>query len=110
MRILLNKYFLILLLSIFFLENANAKKDKRTWDYPLDWYKKFEVVGSKDFFEFKFDLLKDEDVIREIKNNQETGVIGYLLYEDGKIIIDESDMPTHARKGGAKIINGLLPG
>ena len=110
MSILLNKYFLILLLSIFFLENANAKKDKRTWDYPLDWYKKFEVVGSKDFFEFKFDLKKDEDVIREIKNNQETGVIGYLLYEDGKIIIDESDMPTHARKGGAKIINGLLPG
>ena len=110
MKILLTFLTIGLFLPVIFIENADASdKHKRTWDYPLDWYKKFEVVGSKDFYDFKSDLIKDEDVIKEIKNNQETGVIGYLLYEDGKIIIDESDMPTHARKGGNKIINGLLP-
>ena len=106
---LVKYFFLILLLPIFFLENAYAKKNKRTWEYNLDIYKKFEIMGSKDSFKFKFDLRKDEDVIKEIRNNSETGIIGYILYEDDKIVIDEFDMPTHAKKGGKKIINGLLP-
>ena len=46
------------------------------------------MKGSKNAHEFIFDLRKDKDVIREIKNNKETGVIGYLLYENGKIVID----------------------
>ncbi len=103
------KYFFIIFITFIFSNVAYAKKNKRTWDYPLNWYKKFEVEGSKDFVNFELNLRKDEDIIREIKNNQETGVIGYLLYEDEKITIDVSDMPTYARKGGAKIINGLLP-
>ena len=70
---------------------------------------KFEIVGSEDFFKFKFDLRKDEDVIKEISNNGETGIIGYLLYEDDKIVIDELDMPTHTKKDGRVIIDGLLP-
>ena len=110
MKILLTFLTIVLFLPVVFIENADASnKHKRTWDYPLDYYKYFEVVGSKDFYDFKFDLIKDEDVIKEIKNNQETGVIGYLLYEDGKIIIDESDMPTYPKKGKGVIINGLLP-
>ena len=103
------KYFFIIFITFIFSSVAYAKKNKRTWDYPLHYYKKFEIVGSEDFFKFKFDLRKDEDIIREIKNNQETGVIGYLLYEDEKITIDVSDMPTHARKDGRVIIDGLLP-
>ena len=101
------KHFLILLLLVFLVDVAHAKKHKLTWDYPLNWYKKFEVTGSEDFFVFTSDLRKDPDVIKEIKNNKETGVLGYLLYEDGKIVIDEEDIPTHVQ--GDKIINGLLP-
>ena len=101
------KYFLILLMSVLLVDVAHAKKNKRRWDYPLHWYKKFEVTGSDDFFEFISDLRRDADVIKEIKNNKETGVLGYLLYENGKIVIDEADIPTHVQ--GDKIINGLLP-
>jgi len=101
------KHILLLILSVFFANFAYAEKHKRTWDYPLDFYDKFEVKGSKNAHEFTFDLRKDADVLREIKNNKETGVIGYLLYEDGKIIIDESDIPTHV--GGDRIIDEMLP-
>jgi len=94
-------------MSVLLVDVAHAKKNKRTWDYPLHWYKKFEVTGSDDFFEFISDLRRDADVIKEIKNNKETGVLGYLLYENGKIVIDEADIPTHVQ--GDKIINGLLP-
>ena len=101
------KYFMVLFLSALVINAAYAKKSKRTWDYPLNYYKSFEVTGSEDFLEFTFDLRKDADVIKEFNNNEETGVIGYLLYEGGNIVIDESDIPTHVQ--GDKIINGLLP-
>ena len=101
------KYFMVLFLSALVINAAYAKKSKRTWDYPLNYYKSFEVTGSEDFLEFTFDLRKDADVIKEFNNNEETGIIGYLLYEGGNIVIDESDIPTHVQ--GDKIINGLLP-
>ena len=101
------KYFMVLFLSALVINAAYAKKSKRTWDYPLNYYKNFEVTGSEDFLEFTFDLRKDADVIKEFNNNEETGVIGYLLYEGGNIVIDESDIPTRVQ--GDKIINGLLP-
>tara|TARA_R110002153_G_scaffold150329_1_gene301893 strand:+ start:193 stop:1371 length:1179 start_codon:yes stop_codon:yes gene_type:complete len=101
------KYFMVLFLSALVINAAYAKKSKDTWDYPLNYYKNFEVTGSEDFLKFTFDLRKDADVIKEFNNNEETGVIGYLLYEDGNIVIDESDIPTHVQ--GDKIINGLLP-
>ena len=101
------KYILFIILSVLFIDFAFAKKNKRTWNYPLNWDNKFEVLGSKNAYDFTFDLKKDADVIREIKNNTETGVIGYLLYEDGKIVIDESDIPTNI--GDDPIIDGMLP-
>ena len=106
------KYFMVLFLSALVINAAYAKKSKRTWDYPLNYYKNFEVTGSEDFLEFTFDLRKDADVIKEFNNNEETGIIGYLLYEGGNIVIDESDIPTHVRNSDGqldKIINGLLP-
>ena len=106
------KYFMVLFLSALVINAAYAKKSKRTWDYPLNYYKNFEVTGSEDFLKFTFDLRKDADVIKEFNNNEETGVIGYLLYEGGNIVIDESDIPTHVRNSEGssdKIINGLLP-
>ncbi len=101
------KYTLLFLLCVFFTNFAYAEKNKRTWDYPLNFYDNFEVKGSDDAHIFAFDLRKDADVTREIKNNTETGVIGYLLYEDGKIVIDESDIPTHV--GNDALIDEMLP-
>ena len=76
------------------IEFAQAKKHKRTWDYPLFYYQRYEVPGSEDFQKFDFNLRTDGDVEKEFANNKETGVIGYLLYQNGQVVVDRSDIPT----------------
>ena len=102
----MKKIFVIFCLLLF-TNIANAKKNKNTWDYPLLAFDKFETKGSQDFYKFQSNLKKDKDVLKEIKNNKETGLISYLLFEDNKIVIDESDIPIKVQ--GDAIIDGLLP-
>jgi len=102
----MKKIFIIFCLLLF-TNIANAKKNKNTWDYPLLAFDKFETKGSQDFYKFQSNLRKDKDVLKEIKNNKETGLISYLLFEDNKIVIDESDIPIKVQ--GDRIIDGLLP-
>ena len=102
----MKKIFIIFCLLLF-TNIANAKKNKNTWDYPLLAFDKFETKGSQDFYKFQSNLRKDKDVLKEIKNNKETGLISYLLFEDNKIVIDESDIPIKVQED--RIIDGLLP-
>ena len=102
----MKKIFIIFCLLLF-TNITNAKKNKNTWDYPLLAFDKFETKGSQDFYKFQSNLRKDKDVLKEIKNNKETGLISYLLFEDNKIVIDESDIPIEVQ--GDRIIDGLLP-
>ena len=102
----MKKIFIIFCLLLF-TNIANAKKNKNTWDYPLLAFDKFETKGSQDFYKFQSNLRKDKDVLKEIKNNKETGLISYLLFEDNKIVIDESDIPIKVQ--GDRIIDALLP-
>ena len=102
----MKKIFIIFCLLLF-TNISNAKKNKNTWDYPLLAFDKFETKGSQDFYKFQSNLRKDKDVLKEIKNNKETGLISYLLFEDNKIVIDESDIPIEVQ--GDRIIDGLLP-
>jgi|TARA_B100000787_G_scaffold5352_1_gene4021 hypothetical protein len=54
-----------------------------------DDYKGFTKIGSKgskQSYKFLSDLRVDKDVKKEI---QETGLLSYLLYENGKIVVDE---------------------
>ena len=93
--------------------NADEKllRDSRnTWYQPGSYpesmhqfmFDMHEIKGARNFYQFDSDLGKDNDVLDEFKNNDTTGIISYLLFEDNKIVIDESDMPP-------KIINGMLP-
>jgi len=97
----------ILVLGLIICNITYAKKNKNTWDYPLLFYKGWEVKGSENHYKFQSNLREDKDVLKEFKNNKETGIISYLLFEDGKIVIDESDIPISIQ--GDKIIDGLLP-
>ena len=98
----------ILVLGLLVSNITFAKKNKNTWDYPFLHYGKYEVKGSKDFYNFKSDLRKDTDVLKEFKNNKKTGLISYLLFENDKIVIDVSDIPKKV-SSGETIIDGLLP-
>ena len=97
----------IVVLGLIICNITYAKKNKNTWDYPLLFYQGWEVKGSENHYKFQSNLREDKDVLKEFKNNKKTGIISYLLFEDGKIVIDESDIPISIQ--GDKIIDGLLP-
>ena len=105
--ILMIKKILIIISILIFSTTAYAKKNKNTWDYPLLAYKGWEIKGSENHYKFKSNLKQNKNVLKEFKNNKETGIISYLLFEDDKIVIDESDIPTSIQ--GDDIIDGLLP-
>ena len=103
--ILMKKLLVIIVLGL--LLNTNAQAKHKTFDDPFLYYKKFEVKGSENYYKFQSNLREDKDVLKEIKNTKKTGLISYLLFEDDKIVIDESDIPDKTRQGD-QIINGLL--
>ena len=102
------KKFFIIILILIFSTNTYANKNKNTWDYPLIDYRGWVIKGSKDHYKFQSDLREDKDVLKEFKNNKETGIISYLLFENNKIVIDVADIPRYVSSGEV-IINGLLP-
>ena len=104
----MKKIFFSIILVIFLSSNAQANKNKKTWDYPFLDYKEWEVKGSKNHYKFQSNLREDKDVLKEFKNNKNTGIISYLLFEDDKIVIDVSDIPKKVSSGDT-IIDGLLP-
>tara|TARA_B100000989_G_scaffold281359_1_gene245503 strand:+ start:394 stop:1545 length:1152 start_codon:yes stop_codon:yes gene_type:complete len=100
---MINKLILVLLIKIFTFSTAYAKHQNEPYGniFSSD---KFEVKGSNSFLKFNSDLIKDKNVIREIKNKDKTRLISYLLYENNQIIIDEHDIPSYIKNN-----KGLLP-
>ena len=85
------KYILPIILSVLFTDFAYAKKNKRTWDYPLNFYDKFEVKGSKNAYNFTSELRKDASILKEIENNNENTKTFDISQQDLKRPLDFSD-------------------
>ena len=98
----------IVVLGLLLSGNAFANKNKNTWDYTLINYRGWEIKGSENHYKFQSNLREDKDVLKEFKNNKNTGIISYLLFENDKIVIDVSDIPKKISSGDY-IIDGLLP-
>ena len=103
----MKKTLAVLIFGLLCISNAYAKKNKNTWDYPLIDYRGWVIESSKDYYKFQSDLREDKNVLKEFKNNKNTGIISYLLFENDKIVIDKSDIPYSVQ--GDKIIDGMLP-
>ncbi|MDA7637343.1 hypothetical protein N8691_01580 [Candidatus Pelagibacter sp.] len=102
------KNFFIIFLILIFSSNAYANKNKKTWDYPLLEYSGWVIKGSENHYTFQSNLRENKDVLKEFKNNKNTGIISYLLFENDKIVIDVSDIPKKVSSGHT-ILDGLLP-
>ena len=102
------KKILTVIFILIFSTSAFANKNKNTWDYPLIEYSGWVIKGSENHFKFQSNLREDKDVLKEFKNNKNTGIISYLLFENDKIVIDVSDIPKKISSGDY-IIDGLLP-
>ena len=98
----------ILVLGLLVSNITFAKKNKNTWDYPLLEYSGWAIKGSENHYKFQSNLREDKDVLKEFKNNKNTGIISYLLFENDKIVIDVSDIPKKVSSGHT-ILDGLLP-
>ena len=99
---MINKLILVLLIKIFTFSIAFASHKKEPYSF---WsFAKFEVKGSENFLELNSNIVKDKNVIREIKNKDKTGLISYLFYENNQIKIDEQNIPSIIRDN-----KGLLP-
>ena len=101
------KKILLVTFILIFSTTAFANKNKNTWDYPLRVYEGWVVKGSENHHKFKSNLRQDKNVLKEFKNNKNTGIISYLLFENDQIVIDESDIPSSVQ--GDEIIDGMLP-
>ena len=75
------KKILTVIFILIFSTSAYANKNKNTWDYPLIDYQGWVIKGSKDHFKFQSNLREDKDVLKEFKNNKNTGIISYLLFD-----------------------------
>jgi len=96
-----------LVLGLLWCNVGFAAKNKNTWDYPLLEYSGWVIKGSENHYKFQSNLREDKDVLKEFKNNKNTGIISYLLFENDKIVIDVSDIPK--KVSGYTILDGLLP-
>ena len=102
------KNFFIFIFILIFSSSAYANKNKKTWDYPLLEYSGWVIKGSENHYTFQSNLRENKDVLKEFKNNKNTGIISYLLFENDKIVIDVSDIPKKVSSGHT-ILDGLLP-
>ena len=91
------KKILLIAFILIFSTSSNANKNKNTWDYPLRVYEGWVVKGSENHYKFKSNLRQDKNVLKEFKNNKNTGIISYLLFENDQIVIDESDIPSSVK-------------
>lgn len=98
----MRRYFLIIILSLIISFSSYAKHKFEA--YNPDGWDKFEVKGSEKYYKFQSELIEDKDVKKEIENSQETGLISYLLFENGKIRIDQEKLPEYIKSK-----NGVLP-
>jgi len=104
----MKKAIVIIVLGLLVSNITFAKKNKNTWDYPLLEYSGWVIKGSENHYKFQSNLREDKDVLKEFKNNKNTGIISYLLFENDKIVIDVSDIPKKVSSGHT-ILDGLLP-
>ena len=97
------KKYLFITFLCFLLNSVSLAKHQNEPYEPNGW-SKFEVKGSENYYKFESELIEDKSVKKEIKNNQKTGLISYLLFEQNKITIDEEDLPYYIKSN-----NGIMP-
>ena len=102
----MRKCLISILFSFLFILSARATHD--TFEYDFGFWKKFEIKSSDQYYQFKSDLIDDENVKKEIKNTKKTGLISYLLFEDDKIIIDEKDLPVYIRHNNGYLTSNSI--
>ncbi|MDA9201064.1 hypothetical protein N9O53_04415 [Candidatus Pelagibacter ubique] len=94
----MRQYLIILLLT--FLFNFPSQADHQNEPYAFNKHHKYKIDKSENYHKFDFDL-QDNDlskkVAEQLKNKKTTNLVSYLLYEDGKIKIDQKTKSKYGK-------------
>ena len=94
----MRQYLIILLLS--FLLNFSSQAHHQNEPYAFNKHHKYKIDKSENYHKFDFDL-QDNDlskkVAEQLKNKKTTNLVSYLLYEDGKIKIDQKTKSKYGK-------------
>ena len=94
----MRQYLIILLLSLLF--NFPSQADHQNESYAFNKMHKYKIDKSENYHKFDFDL-QDNDlskkVAEQLKNKKTTNLVSYLLYEDGKIKIDQKTKSKYGK-------------
>jgi len=104
----MKKLFIYYLLFTFLLSIGIVWAGHKTFVYDFNYFKKYEVKGSKNYYKFKSDLIEDKDVIKQINNSNKSGLISYLLFENDKIKIDESSLPNYVKNNNGALLSNSV--
>ena len=94
----MKKYLLIFLLS--FLFNFSTQADHQNEPYSFNRMWKYKINKSENYHKFEFDLQNNKlskKVEEQLKNKKTTNLVSYLLYEDGKIKIDQQTKSKYGK-------------
>ena len=99
---------------------ANPNRDTLIyylWNYAFRKTDNYEIKPSKKPYEFEFDLIDDQFVKKQMKTK---GILSYLYFQDGQILIDEispkerlgefidNDTPFYSMSMGKSITSYIL--
>ena len=86
----MKKYLISILFSFLFILSSLA--DHQNEPFVFDKIHKYKIGKSENYHKFDFDL-QDNDLSKKVeeqlKNKKKTNLVSYLLYEDGKIKVDQ---------------------
>ena len=94
----MKKYLLIFLLSLLF--NFSTQADHQNEPYAFNKMWKYKIDKSENHYKFDYDLQDNElskKVEEQLKNKKTTNLVSYLLYEDGKIKIDQKTKSKYGK-------------
>jgi len=94
----MRKYLLIFILNLLF--NFSSQADHQNEPYAFNKMHKYKIDKSENYHKFDYDL-QDNDlskkVAEQLKNKKTTNLVSYLLYEDGKIKIDQQTKSKYGK-------------
>ena len=94
----MKKNLLIFLLSLLF--NFPSQADHQNQSYEFNKNHRYKIDKSENYHKFDFDLQDNElskKVAEQLKNKKTTNLVSYLLYEDGKIKIDQKTKSKYGK-------------
>ena len=100
----MKKFITFYIILSFFMMIGVVFADHYNEDFGFHKHHKYKIDKSENYHKFDFDLQKNElsvKITELLKSKKETGLVSYLLYEDGKIKIDQ--------KVKSKYTNGYYP-